>query len=214
MITVLNKSVPQWILSNSPRTLWIPLLSQQEINHFLQQNLWCHLPDNPVEQRCGSQNAHLWTVHNTNTPTWASRAKAPKRRIAWRLWTENKKESGAYVCISCGSITDTKNLSLTAFAITVAADCDREKKSVHFSLIDTCQLKKKMKRAVRQQWWKCQKDLMSLLDELITVIQPGQKGDESPLPRENSSILFQVIYIQAGKRAKHAKFNWIFIIET
>lgn len=64
-----------------------------------------------------------------------------------------------------------------------------------------------MKRAVRQQWWKCQKDLMSLLDELITVIQPGQKGDESPLPRENSSILFQVIYIQAGKRAKHAKFN-------
>lgn len=30
---------------------------------------------------------------------------------------------------------------------------------------------------------------MSLFDELITVIQPGEEGDESPLPCEDSSIL-------------------------
>ncbi len=31
-------------------------------------------------------------------------------------------QSKTYVCISCGSMTDTKNRSLTAFAITAAAD--------------------------------------------------------------------------------------------
>lgn len=34
----------------------------------------------------------------------------------------SQSDDVAYVCISCGSITDTKNLSLTAFAITAAAD--------------------------------------------------------------------------------------------
>lgn len=38
-------------------------------------------------------------------------------------------QSKTYVCISCGSITDTKNFSLTAFAITAAADWKTEKKN-------------------------------------------------------------------------------------
>lgn len=38
-------------------------------------------------------------------------------------------QSKAYVCISCGSITVTKNLSLTAFAITAAADWKTVKKN-------------------------------------------------------------------------------------
>lgn len=38
-------------------------------------------------------------------------------------------QSETYVCISCGSMTDTKNLSLTAFAITAAADWKTAKKN-------------------------------------------------------------------------------------
>lgn len=33
--------------------------------------------------------------------------------------------------MSCGSMTDTKNLSLTAFAITAAADCKTVKKKIN-----------------------------------------------------------------------------------
>lgn len=45
-------------------------------------------------------------------------------------------------------------------------------------------------------------DLVSLFDELVTVIQPGEEGDESPLPCEDSSILLQVINIQTGKEGE------------
>lgn len=46
-----------------------------------------------------------------------------------------------YVCISCGSITDTKNLSLTAFAITAAADWKTRRKNknvLQLSVAFTC----------------------------------------------------------------------------
>lgn len=46
---------------------------------------------------------------------------------------------------------------------------------------------------------------MSLFDELVTVIQPGQEGDESPLSCEDSSILLQVINIQTEKEEKKTK---------
>lgn len=48
-------------------------------------------------------------------------------------------------------------------------------------------------------------DLVSLFDELVTVIQPGEEGDESPLPCEDSSILLQVINIQTGKEGEKAQ---------
>lgn len=48
-------------------------------------------------------------------------------------------------------------------------------------------------------------DLVSLFDELVTVIQPGEEGDESPLPCEDSSILLQVINIQTGKEEEKTK---------
>lgn len=46
---------------------------------------------------------------------------------------------------------------------------------------------------------------MSLFDELVTVIQPGEEGDESPLPCEDSSILLQVINIQTEKEEREKK---------
>lgn len=49
---------------------------------------------------------------------------------------------------------------------------------------------------------KTQTDLVGLFDELVTVIQPGKEGDESPLPCEDSSILLQVINIQTEKEEK------------
>lgn len=49
------------------------------------------------------------------------------------------------------------------------------------------------------------KDLVSLFDELVAVIQPGEEGDESPLPCEDSSILLQVINIQTEKEEQKTK---------
>lgn len=45
---------------------------------------------------------------------------------------------------------------------------------------------------------------MSLFDELITVIQPGEEGNERPLPCEDSSIFLQVINIQTEKEEQKA----------
>lgn len=120
-------------------------------------------------------------------------------------------QRGPHVCISCGSITETKNLSLTAFAITAAADCKtvktRQKKCC--SAFCVFNLLKKKKTSLERlfysvcSWYESSKysesalgkNLLCFLDELITVIKPGQEGDESPLPCEDSSILLQVIYI-------------------
>lgn len=57
-------------------------------------------------------------------------------------------QRGPHVCISCGSITETKNLSLTAFAITAAADCKTVKtrqKNVVQPFVYLIYLKKKKK---------------------------------------------------------------------
>lgn len=105
--------------------------------------------------------------------------------------------------MSCGSITDTKNLSLTAFAITAAADwktsrnkhgssafCGFSGKDALYSVNSGYNMthKKHSDTAVL-------KNLVSLLDELVAVIQPGQEGDESSLPHEDSCVLLQVIHI-------------------
>lgn len=45
-------------------------------------------------------------------------------------------------------------------------------------------------------------DLLSLFDELVTVIQPRQEGDESSLPCKDSSILLQVIHIQTERKGE------------
>lgn len=39
MVAVLDESVSQWILSHSRSGLWLRLLSQQEVDHLLQQSL-------------------------------------------------------------------------------------------------------------------------------------------------------------------------------
>lgn len=80
----------------------------------------------------------------------------------------------SYVCISCGSITETKNLSLTAFAITAAADWKTEKKNKNLVqlfntkttsfIVRDCNVTHE--NTVSQQVM----DLLSLLDELVTVI--------------------------------------------
>lgn len=62
MVAVLDESVPEWILSDSSRSFWLSVFSKQEINHLLQQSLWRHLPDDPVQQCCGGQDAHLGPV--------------------------------------------------------------------------------------------------------------------------------------------------------
>lgn len=56
---MLDQSVSERVLSDSGRGLCLLLLPQQEVNHLLQQSLRCHLPDDPVQQGCGGQDAHL-----------------------------------------------------------------------------------------------------------------------------------------------------------
>lgn len=43
------------------------------------------------------------------------------------------------------------------------------------------------------------KDLLSLLDKLVTVIKPWEKGNKSSFPCEDRSILLQVIHIQTER---------------
>lgn len=78
---------------------------------------------------------------------------------------------GAYVCISCGSITDTKNLSLTALAKTVAADCHKKNKSRY----DYAYFPKSVLLFITWmswqhsvKWWA--QYLLGLFDELITEV--------------------------------------------
>lgn len=129
-----DKSVSEWILSDRSWSFGIFLLPQQEVNHLLQQSLWCHLSDDPVQQGCGGQDAHLGPMcphkHTTCYRAVTTHDTLTRLRISiqddWLM---------TYVCISCGSITATKNLSLTAFAITSAADWKTEKKNTKFSSV-------------------------------------------------------------------------------
>ena len=211
MVTVLNESVSEWSLGHGRWSLCILLLSQQEVNHLLQQSLGGHLPDDPVQQGRGRQDPNLRPVSTERhrslvTTHWQERQRTLKNVIDWLT---------TYVCISCGSITDTKNRSLTAFAISVAANWKEEKqrkavqpsvlfwykKLLWIEVLSLCHLwlehdaSKHSESAVAT-------DLVSLLDQLVTVIEPGQEGDESPLPCEHSSILLQVVYIQTGREKK------------
>lgn len=86
----------------------------------------------------------------------------------------------SYVCISCGSITETKNLSLTAFAITAAADWKTAKKNKN--LVQPSDTFKHKNNFFYCEDYDCNvthentvsqhevMDLLSLLDELVTVI--------------------------------------------
>lgn len=61
-----------------------------------------------------------------------------------------------------------------------------------------------MKNTTGQRGWGGE-NLVSLFDELVTVIQPGEEGDESPLPCEDSGILLQVINIQTAREENKRK---------
>lgn len=40
-------------------------------------------------------------------------------------------------------------------------------------------------------------DLLRFFDELVAIIQPGQEGDESPLPGKDSSVFLKVVDVEA-----------------
>lgn len=59
MVAVPDKSVPQGILGNAGRRLGTQFFSQQEVDGLLQQDVRRDLPDDPIQQCCGGQDAHL-----------------------------------------------------------------------------------------------------------------------------------------------------------
>lgn len=90
---------------------------------------------------------------------------------------QNKKKrfNMSYVCISCGSMTVTKNLSRTAFAMTAAADWKTVKKKLkgHFHIqekLDFIVIIQSQHGIRTQRESARHTDLLSLLDELVTVI--------------------------------------------
>lgn len=111
MVAVLDESVPEWILGDNSGFLRLSVLPKQEINRLLQQSFRCHLPDDPAQQSRWGQDAHLRSVCVQKTYCY------------WTidLVSDRWCGGGAYVCISCGSITVTKKRSLTALAKTAAA---------------------------------------------------------------------------------------------
>lgn len=62
MVAVLDEPVPQRILGDGGQGLGLPVFPQQEVDHLLQQRLRRHLPDDPVKQGRGGQDAHLGPV--------------------------------------------------------------------------------------------------------------------------------------------------------
>lgn len=63
MVAVLDESVPERVLGDGGRGLRLSVLPQQEINRLLQQSFGRHLPDDPAQQSCRGQDAHLRPVH-------------------------------------------------------------------------------------------------------------------------------------------------------
>lgn len=59
MVTVLDESVSEWILSDGSRSFCLLVLSQQKVNNLLQQRFGRHLPYDAVQQRRGGQDSHL-----------------------------------------------------------------------------------------------------------------------------------------------------------
>lgn len=122
MVAVLDESVPQRILGDGRLGLGLFVFPQQEVDHLLHQRLRRHLPYDPVEQGRGGQDAHLGPVPENTRRQRALTTRGSRTKGASEDCEDDWRVSQPYVCISCGSMTDTKNLSLTVFAMTAAAD--------------------------------------------------------------------------------------------
>lgn len=67
MVAVLDESVPERVLGDGSGALRLSVLPEQEINRLLQQSFRCHLPDDPAQQGCRGQDAHLRSVRVQET---------------------------------------------------------------------------------------------------------------------------------------------------
>ena len=70
MVAVLDESVPERILGDRGRGLRLSVLPKQEINRLLQQRFRRHLPDDPAQQGCWGQDAHLRSVDTHKMYCW------------------------------------------------------------------------------------------------------------------------------------------------
>lgn len=59
---MLDEPVPEWTLGDGSGRLRLSVLPEQEINRLLQQSVRRHLPDDPAQQGCRGQDAHLGSV--------------------------------------------------------------------------------------------------------------------------------------------------------
>lgn len=62
VVAVLDESVSQGDLGDPCRRLGRRVLAQDEEDGLLEQRLRAHLPDDPAEEGCGGQDAHLRSV--------------------------------------------------------------------------------------------------------------------------------------------------------
>lgn len=173
MVAVLDESVSEWILSDPSWGLSLLLLSQQEVNHLLQQSLRGHLPDDPVQQGRGGQDAHLRPLC---TPKKHCVTEQPRHKRQNKDFTERRSDSTCLTSASAVAPWQTQRIFLALLLPWLLLLTERQwrknkdvtftyKKNLDFIVIILSQHGTGTHRESARLM-----DLLSLLDELVTVI--------------------------------------------